>query len=387
MAPRPLKILFSGMIAADPFQGGATWAILQYLLGLRRLGHEVWFVEPVAADKWKPAGAPFERTANARYFREVVAEFGLARTSALLDTNAERTVGVPYPALEVAASTADLLINVSGMLRDAGLFERIPVRLYLDLDPAFVQLWQASGQADMRLAGHTHFATVGLAIGRDGCAVPTCGVEWIHSLPPVVLEHWPPANAVSRDALTTIANWRSYGSLHHDGVFYGQKAHSFRRLIDLPRRTRRKFSVALSIHVDEKSDLQALHANGWELLDPREVAGTPVKYRQFIAGSFAEIAVAKEGYVTPKCGWFSDRSVCFLASGRPVVAQQTGFERYLPTGEGLLGFSDVEEAAAQIERLGREYQRHANTARGLAEEYFDSDKVLGRLLERVGVGG
>jgi hypothetical protein len=385
MSRRPLKILFSGMIAADPHQGGATWAILQYLLGLQRLGHEIWFVEPVLPEKWQPPGVPPDQTTNATYFHEVMSQFDLARRSALLRVGTHQTVGAPYPVLADAAATADLLINVSGMLTDPVLVERIPIRLYLDLDPAFVELWQVSGQADMRLAGHTHFATVGLALGRDGCAIATCGVDWIHTLPPVVLEHWPPAAQVPRHAITTIANWRSYGSLHHDGVFYGQKAHSFRRLMELPRGTREHFQIALSIHPDETADLDALRDNGWELVNPTDVAGGPATYREFIAGSYAEIAIAKDGYVKSNCGWFSDRSACYLASGRPVIAQDTGFARYLPTGDGLLAFRDVDGAAECVQRLRRDYAQHATAARRLAREFFDSDKVLARLLDQVGV--
>jgi hypothetical protein len=388
MPSRPLKILFSGMIAADPHQGGATWAVLQYLLGLRRLGHDVWFVEPVPPEKWQPAAATPEQSANARYFQHVMADFGLTRTAALLVTNTRQTIGVPYPVLTDAASSADLLINVSGMLTDPALTNPIPTRLYLDLDPAFVQLWHASGQADMRLAGHTHFATVGLAVGDENadCTVQTCGVPWIHTPPPVVLDHWPVTHTVERDAFTTIANWRSYGSLHHDGAFYGQKAHSFRRLIDLPKRSAAHFAVALSIHPDETADIAALRQHDWEFLDPLAVPGTPSAYQQFISGSRAELGVAKDGYVTSRCGWFSDRSACYLASGRPVVAQETGFSRYLPTGEGLLSFSNVQQAADAVERVRGDYDRHSKAARRLAEDYFDSDKVLARLIALAGVG-
>jgi hypothetical protein len=388
MSRRPLRIIFSGMIAADPNQGGATWAVLQYLLGLRRLGHDVWFVEPVPRDKWQPAEAAPEQSVNARYFHEVMSEFGLERTSALLLTGARETVGVPYPTLADVASTADLLVNVSGMLTDPLLTGPAAVRLYLDLDPAFVQLWHTSGQADMRFAGHTHFATVGLEIGRhDGnCAIPTCGVQWIHTLPPVVLEHWPVASGVGNQTMTTIANWRSYGSLHHDGVFYGQKAHSFRGLIDLPTRARAKFALALSIHPDEKNDLASLRRFGWQLLDPLAVAGSPSTYKQFITESWAELGVAKEGYVTSRCGWLSDRSVCYLAAGRPVLAQDTGFSRDLPTTGGLLSFSTTDQAVAAIDHLRSDYQQHSVAARRLAENYFNSDKVLTRLLEHLGVG-
>jgi hypothetical protein len=237
----------------------------------------------------------------------------------------------------------------------------------------------------MRFAGHTHFVTIGQNIGRPDCPVPTCGLPWITTPQPVVLAHWPVADAVRHDALTTVGNWRGYGSVEHRGVFYGQKAHSLRPFIALPTRTREKFLLALAIHAGEAKDLAALKANGWGLIDPAEVAATPAAYQCFIQGSKAEFGIAKSGYVASRCGWFSDRSLCYLASGRPVLAQETGFSRFLPTGEALFAFETVEDVLAAVESLNADYARHAKAARAIAEEHFDSDKVLTRLLHKIGV--
>jgi hypothetical protein len=201
------------------------------------------------------------------------------------------------------------------------------------------------------------------------------------------LEHWPvagPSVADANAALTTVGNWRGYGSIEHGGVVYGQKAHSLRLLLSLPTRTRERFLLALAIHPDERQDLDALAANGWQLADPAEVAGTPARYRSFIQGSKAELGIAKSGYVNSRCGWFSDRSICYLASGRPVLAQETGFSGFLPTGAGLFAFETAEDVLAAIEAMNGDYPYHARVARALAEEHFDSDKVLTRLLQRVG---
>jgi glycosyltransferase involved in cell wall biosynthesis len=282
-----------------------------------------------------------------------------------------------------AARDADVLVNVSGMLADERVLEQVPVRVYLDLDPAFNQLWHAVDGIDMRFGAHTHFVTVGQSIGSPDCPVPTCGLEWLPTLQPVVLERWPYANGVVHDAATTVGNWRGYGSVEHDGVFYGQKAHSLRQLLDLPARTREQLLLALAIHPAETPDLEALAAARWELLDPADVAATPEDYQAFVQGSKAELGIAKSGYVLSRCGWFSDRSACYLASGRPVVAQDTGFPRHLPTGEGLLAFSTVDEAAAALDEVGADYERHRRAARALAEEHFDSDRVLTSLLERL----
>lgn len=380
----PLRILMSGMVAAVPQQGGATWAVLQYLLGMRRLGHEVCLVEPVARSALRPPGRPLEASANAAYFRNVAAEFTLEPTSALLLEGTTQTVGLSYARLLEFARRADVLLNIAGMLQDDELTGRIPLRIYLDLDPAFTQLWHATQGVDMRFTDHTHFATVGLAVGTPGCSVPTCGLSWTPTLQPVVLEHWPVADRITRDALTTVANWRGYGSIKQNGAFYGQKSHSLRELIDLPTRTDQRFALALAIDPGETEDLKRLARNGWHLLNPVEVAGTPAAYRQFIRGSRAEFGIAKSGYVAAGSGWFSDRSACYLASGRPVIAQETGFSRFLPCGEGLLAFETVDDALAGVEALRSDYPMHARAARALAEEHFDSDKVLSRLLREIG---
>jgi hypothetical protein len=380
-----LRILLSGMIAGIPGQGGATWAVLQYALGFKRLGHEVLFVEQCDAETVMPAGIPLDRSDSASYFHKVVSAFGLEDSSALLVGGERETVGLPYERLVEMGRDADLLVNIAGTLTDETLFENVPVRVYLDLDPAFSQLWATEG-IDMHFEGHTRFVTVGQAIGTPECDVPTCGREWLATVPPVVLSHWPRGEHVAHDALTTVGNWRAYGSIEHGGVHYGQKAHSLRRFVSLPKHTEASFLLALSIHPDEKKDIEALGENGWGVVDAATVVETPQTYAEFIRGSMAELGVAKSGYVVSRCGWFSDRSVCYLASGRPVIAQETGFSRFLPMGEGLFAFETGEDALGPIADVLGDYKRNSDGARSLAEEYFESDKVLGNLLENVGRG-
>lgn len=378
-----LTVLLSGMVAAIPGLGGATWAVLQYLLGLKRLGHDVYLVEPLPPASLRPSGASLARSENAAYFRVVTSTFGLEGISALLADGTRQTLGLPYDALRAIARRADVLINISGLLTDPALTDSIPRRVYLDLDPAFTQLWHAQG-IDVRFAGHTHFVTVGLALGQADCPVPTCGLGWITTLQPIVLGQWPVADRITYDALTTVGNWRGYGSIEYRAGFYGQKAHSLRQFITVPTRTPEKFLLALAIHPGEANDLAALTGNGWQLVDPAEVAATPAAYRRFIQGSKGEFGIAKSGYVVSHCGWFSDRSACYLASGRPVLAQETGFSRFLPTGKGLLAFETGDQLLVGIEALREDYGGHARAARAVAEEYFDSDKVLTCLLQRVG---
>jgi hypothetical protein len=373
-----LKIVLSGMVAADPHQGGASWAVLQYFEGLRRLGHDVLLVEPVGGrHDTELLGSGSEVVA---YFESL----RLSEGSAALLAPWGETAGLPYEAIAAFAADADLLINVSGMLRDERLLESIPVRAFLDLDPGFNQVWQASGE-DMGFHLHTHFATVGLRLGQTGCPIPTCGKRWLHTLPPVVLDLWPAAEVPSSLApFTSVGHWRSYGSIEHSGIRYGQRAHSLRELVELPAISKARFRIALGIHPDEKADLEALRACGWELVDPREAAGTPAAYAEFIRASKAELSVAKSGYVASRSGWFSDRSACYLACGRPVVAQDTGFASVIPVGEGLLAYETVAEAAAAVAAVEEDLDRHAAAARALAEEHFDARMVLSSLLERLG---
>ena len=371
-------------MAGDPHQGGATWAVLQYVLGLRALGHDVYFVEPILPASIRPEGAPLSSSVNAQYFQDVTTRFGLGGRAALSRQDTKETVGLEYADLSDAARGCDILLNISGMLTDARLLSVIPCRAYLDLDPAFNQLWHAIEAVDMRLGNHTHFVTVGLAIGTPECDVPTCDRTWLRTLPPVVLSEWPMTPADSDSAWTTIGNWRGYGSIRHQNVLFGQKAHSFRRFMELPGRTRARIRPALAIHPGEVKDLEALAVNGWDVVDPMQVAATPHAYRDFIRRSKGEVGIAKSGYVESRCGWFSDRSACYLASGRPVVAQDTGFGRLLPIGEGLLAFTSTDELVDALESVDADYDRHCRCAREIAETHFRAELVLARLLERLG---
>jgi hypothetical protein len=367
-----MKIVVSGVIAGVPDQGGAAWAVLQWALGLMRLGHEVTLVEQVDGDGF---------AATAPRFTELAAGFGLERRAALVDGGSGATVGLSRAELVRAVDGADLLLNISGTLTDDELFDAPRRRAFVDLDPAFTQLWHDVDGVDMGFDRHDLFVTIGRQIGEPECPVPSCGRRWTTTPQPIILEHWPVCTELPTYGLTTVGHWRSYGSIYHDGVHYGQKAHSLRRLFGLPSLDEGPFELALGIHPDEREDLAALHSNGWRLLPPLSVAGTPASYQRFVQRSWGELGVAKLGYVASRCGWFSDRSVCYLASGRPVVAQDTAFAAWLETGAGLFAFATAQEAAAAIDEIRSDYAAHARAARALAESVFDSDRVLGDLLE------
>lgn len=367
---RPVVVV-SGMAAGVPHQAGATWAVLQYLLGLRELGFRAVLVEPV--DIADPASSP-----SAAYCNAVMRRFDLEHDWCLLHEDSGRTAGMSLAEVRRTADEADVLLNISGMLRREDVVSRIPVRTFVDLDPVFVQLWHDDG-IDMGYDGHTDFVSLSDIVGCAGSVIPDAGREWVSTLPPVVLDHWPVSRLRTDHVLTTVANWRGYGSVERNGVVYGQKVHSWRPLKELPSKIPVGIRLATQIHHDEP-DRDRLVKEGWTLEDSTKVADSPKAYERFIAESWAEFGLAKHGYVASNSGWFSDRSACYLACGRPVLAQSTGFERRLPTGSGLLSFVDTTSAADGVDALLGDFETHRKAAREIAETYLDSRKVLPRLL-------
>jgi hypothetical protein len=199
----------------------------------------------------------------------------------------------------------------------------------------------------------------------------------------VLLDWWSAPHPVTRDRFTTVADWRSYGYLEYQGAILGPKAEEFRRFLDLPRQAEEPIEIALNID-PEDSDLALLRTHGWQIENP-EVVATPECYRDYVAGSFGEFSCVKGGYAGTRCGWFSDRSACYLAAGRPVVLQATGFEDLLPTGTGLFAVTCAEEAADAIRAIRRDYTHHARAAQAIAREYLDARQIHRRLLAEVGI--
>jgi hypothetical protein len=263
---------------------------------------------------------------------------------------------------------------------------RLRRKAYVDLDPGFTQFWHASGDAGARLDGHDFYFTVGENIGTRSCPIPTGGIRWRPTRQPVVLDHWPVSTEGDRRRFTTVATWRgSYGPVEYGGKIFGLKVHEFRKFIELPERVPHAFELALDIHPAEEKDLDLLDRHGWRLVDPKAAVPDPGAFRRYVQGSGAEFSVAQGVYVETASGWFSDRTVRYLASGKPALVQDTGFGRNYPVGEGLVAFRTPGEAVAGARRIGRDYEEHCRAARALAEEYFDSDIVLGRFVEEAGV--
>lgn len=381
------SIVLAGALAQRPGYGGHTWVFLQYLLGFRRLGFDVLLLdrlEPEMCVDRHGRACDLDRSENLRYLTRVVHAFGLRDDFAVLYDGGKRVIGTSRDRVVRRLRDADFLLNVMGYLDDDELLGAARRRVFLDIDPGFGQIWRQLGLADP-FAGHDAFVTVGENLGRDECAIPTCGLEWITTPQPLVLDEWPPS-AAAGDAFTSVGSWRGpYGPIEYEGRTYGLRVHEFRRLIELPRLTSAaSFELALDIDPADRADLELLEANGWHLVEPRSVAGDPWAYRDFVRRSKAELMVAKNIYVDTNSGWFSDRSICYLASGRPVLAQETGFTRRYPTGTGLLAFSTAAEAAAGVESIVGDYATHSRAAREIAEAHFGSDRVLPLLLDRLG---
>jgi hypothetical protein len=384
--------IVGGALANKPLSGGEAWVRLAWILGLRRLGFEVYFVEEIASASCRDAAgepAGFGESVNRSYFEQVVAEFGLAGRAGLLCDGGEEGAGLDLAELEAMTAEAELLVNISGHLTDESLLRAPRTRLYVDLDPGFTQAWHTDPGVDFELAGHDHYATVGLNVGSDRSPIPSGGIEWLPTLPPVVLEQWAAASAPSSPLrLTTVASWRApFGAPLLAGRQTSLKHHQFRRFLQLPERVGVALELALDIHQGDAADLEALRAHGWRIVDPREVAATPALFRDYLAGSGGEFSVAQGLYAEAGSGWFSDRSAAYLAGGRPALVQDTGVGEHLPVGQGLLTFSTLEQAVQGVERITADPAGHGAAARELAVSRLDSDLVLGELLARIGIGG
>lgn len=382
-------IIVSGALANKPFNGGETWVRLSWILGLKRLGFNVLFVEQISQGTCRDVSGTvtaFGDSINLAYFKGVTEQFSLAGEAALIYGDGEQIYGASWSELFDLAQAADLLVNISGHLTLESLLQRLQRKVYIDIDPGFTQFWHADANLEFHLKDHDCYFTIGENIGTPNCDIPMGGIPWLHTRPPVVLEHWPVSSAGDRERFTTIANWRGpFGSVEYGGKTFRLKVHEFRKLIELPKRAPGAFEIALNIHPAEENDINLLHRHGWQLVDPRLVASDPLVFRCYVQTSGAEFSVAQGVYVDTISGWFSDRTVRYLASGKPALVQDTGFSRNYPVGEGLLTFRTLDEAAAGVEQILSDYDRHCRAARALAEEYFDSDKVLNRFLEEAGV--
>jgi hypothetical protein len=361
-------------------RGGLSMYVLQWLHGLERLGHRVFFVEFLKNDP----GAT--RAAVVRYFRETVDAWWHPLQAALLvEKTVESLYGLDAGQVARIAREAAAVITLAAHYRRAPfpLIDQVRPRILIEQDPGYTHLWAADGDPVDIYGEHDFYFTVGGNIGSPRCSLPTLGIRWRPVWNPVILDWWAVESPVRMPRFSTVADWRSYGYLEFDGQVLGPKAEEFRRFIDLPGQAGAAFAIALNIDPDDP-DLADLRRHGWHIESPQLVA-SPALYRTYVEQSLGEFSCAKGGYVGTRCGWFSDRSACYLAAGRPVVLQATGFEDLLPTGRGLFAVTGVGAAAEAIQAIRQNYDEHARAARAIAQEYLDSDKLLRSLLDEVGI--
>jgi hypothetical protein len=377
-------VVVAGALANKPANGGAAWTRLSWALGFKRLGHSVYFVEQISPSICTDSsGVPSDvaDSINLAYFTAITEEFGL--DAGLTVDGTSRSFGLAWDDLLDLAGSADLLVNISGHLTAQTLKRRFRKRIFIDLDPGYTQFWHAQGLAEERLREHDLYFSVGENIGQPSCDIPAGDITWRPIRQPVVLAEWPvaPSAAATPPRFTTVASWRGpLGRAVHRDRTYGVKAHEFREFAGLPLVGAGAFEIALDAHPADWRDVQSLRSRGWRIVDPKCVAADPNAFRRYVQGSSAEFSIAQGVYVDTASGWFSDRTVRYLASGKPVLVQDTGWTRNYPSGCGLIGFSTFEQAVAGTERIAGDYGSHSRAARAIAEEFFESSKVLTGLL-------
>ncbi len=382
------KVIVFGILFWYPL-AGVTFQFLHYLIGLRRLGYDVYYVED--SGRWVYNSSKFEFTPDA--------DDNVAAVAPILNAHGfegrwvfrgnypgGRCYGMSESALRQLYRDADAFLNVTASqeLREDHL--RIPLRIYVESDPFAVQIKVALKDAPTlkALADHTVHFSFGENLGAPDCSVPVEGISWLPTRQPVVLELWRNPHPPSREApFTTITTWRNKGK---DIVYQGEtytwtKDIEFLRFIDLPRR--REVPFELAVIVDDATR-GLLTEHGWRLTDSLAVSRSIDRYRDYVQRARGEFTVAKDQVVRPRTGWFSDRSCCFLAAGRPVITQETGFSKFLPTGRGLFGFLTMEDILHAVDVIESDYEGSCRAALEIADQYFDAEKVLKSLMERAG---
>ena len=368
---------------------GIAWQAVHHIVALAKLGYEVWYVEDSGAAPYDPRIESVATSGdyNIAYLRQVMERFGLGERWAYWCGLDDTWHGLTRERVHALYRDADAIVNLCGShrLRDEHL--ACPVRILIDTDPGYQQINYAKGNADERayLGAHTHFFTYGANLGRTDCSIPVQDILWRPTRPPVDLELWPEPLDEPR-CFTTIASWDNRGKdIEHDGSTYLWSKHvNFLKFLDLPQRHPETcFRMAIQPPTEEVRG--EVEGHRWQLVDPRPLSAGLDSYRNFIAGSRGEFTVAKDIYARTNSGWFSDRAVCYLASGRPVVTMRTGCAGLYPLGEGLFDFATHDEAIAGIDAIAADYGRHSRAARELAREFFAGERVLGALIAEVGL--
>jgi hypothetical protein len=384
------KLIVVGTMAANPYAGMA-WMHMQIVLGLQRLGHDVYYFETTSSWPYDPIRQTLVRDSDyaVPYLRKVAESFGLGSRWAYRRSYSDKAwLGFDRRRAEDLLANADAVFNVAGATKFAEEGLDVGRAVYLGTDPVTHELAAANDDPAFRwlIDEHHDFATYGENIGTAHSPVPPLPGLKARTRQPVLLDFWT-AGPPSRDVFTTVGNWKQVG---HDVEYQGEKYtwskhHEFLKVIDVPRRVSQPIELATGFSQLDPADRHLLEDNGWRLVDGHAFTNDPWPYRDYVTASAGEFTVAKDQNVRLRSGWFSERSCCYLAAGRPVVTQDTGFGTVLPTGEGLFAFQTAEEAVEALDSIRRDYDRHSRAARIIAEEYFRAEVVLANLLEDLGI--
>jgi hypothetical protein len=369
-----ITVCLTANTLAYPGAGGHLWVYLNWALGLRAVGCEVIWLEGLPA-RTKPKELP----ELVRELKTRLKRYGLDGQLCLSSWTDE-----PLPpeicndclGLEQALE-ADLLLNMSYPIP---IVERFRRSALVDIDPGLTQLWMSAGQ--MKVQPHDLYFTIGETVGQSGSLFPDCGLTWHYTPPPIFLPAWPPQpEPPSTAAYTTVTNWWEGFVEAHGEAYYNGKRFGFLPFLDLPRRTSQPLELAVCLGPKGTDDRLMLKEHGWRVQEAWEVAPTPWEYQRYIQDSLGEFSCVKPSCVRLQNAWISDRTLCYLASGRPAVVQHTGKSRFLPDREGLHRFENIDEARQCLETVAGDYTHQGESARALAEEHFDAQKVLRRVLE------
>jgi hypothetical protein len=405
---RKLRLIVMGILGRTPL-AGVSWQVLHFLEGFRRLGHDIYYIEDTGGWAYHPLRTNADHEAEDAY--EINLQYAVSHVARVMSSHGledrwayrsrvdDRIFGLSKTQVANAFENADALVNLTGSTQLLEEHARVPVRIYIETDPVLPQIEVAQGdrkRIDL-LAAHTHHFTYGENLGAPDCGVPVTRFKYLPIRQPIVLDWWTtdaqPGLALNdrpevRPYFTTIAKWRQPGKdIDWNGETYSWSKHvEFLKFIDLPRRSKQEFELALAWQ-DEKDQeaIPQLKSHGWRIIDGISLSLDTAPYREYILRSRGEFTVAKDQNIRLRSGWFSDRSACYLAAGKPVVTQDTAFGNILPVGRGLFTFRNMDDILTAIEMIEGDYDRHSRAAREIAQEYFATENVLRSLMERVGL--
>jgi len=377
------------MMGRCPF-GGQTWLYLNWLLGLHRLGHDVWYVEDDTVWPYDPEQNTVTDDCSyaVRHIDGCMRRIGLmGKWTFRLADHGDACWGLSRQELAELYRSCDLLLNVTGATDLRNEHMAAPFRVYVECDPVTAELQLANGDEHTRVAFSNHhaFMTYGENYGSPDCQVPLNGVNYGKTRQPIDLEFWPMVYDPAARFFTTIGNYRQSGNdvVYKGETYYWSKHHEWQKFIDLPRYTSQPLELAMM--PDNRAEREYLRMHGWQLKPPLKMSLDIFgEYPNYFRRSRAEFTVAKDQNVRLRSGWFSERDACYLACGKPVVAQDTGFSNILPTGEGLFAFTTMDEALAAIDAINGDYRRHCEASRAIADEYLRAETVAAKFLDDLG---